>query len=136
MFRLMLSRRWWFTTVIVLLGIGLTIRMGIWQVDRYHQNKTFADHLSAMQAAPPVTINSGKPSEDLTGMEYRAIQATGTYDFSHQVAVRNQIWAQTWGNDIGYILLTPLVLSDGTGVMVDRGWIPLKDDTPEFLEAV
>lgn len=131
MFRLMFSRRWWFTTLIVLGGIALTIRLGIWQVDRYQQNKAVADHLKSMQVAAPVVIKDGNPTEDLTGMEYRAVKATGTYDFLHQVAIRNQIWAQSWGNDMGYILVTPLKLSDGTAVMVDRGWIPLKDETPD-----
>jgi surfeit locus 1 family protein len=125
----MFSRRWWTTTILVLAGIGLTIRLGIWQVDRYHQNKAFADHLTSMQAATPLMLDSRLQPAGLTGMEYRAIQAMGTFDFAHQIAVRNQIWAQTWGNETGYILVTPLVFSDGSAVLVDRGWIPLKYNT-------
>jgi len=130
MFRLMFSRRWWMTTLLVLFGIGLTIRLGIWQVDRYLGNKAFADHLTAMQSAMPLTLGAGLQPAGLTGMEYRAVQATGTFDFTHQIAVRNQIWVQTWGNETGYILVTPLVFPDGSAVLVDRGWIPLKYNTP------
>ena len=130
MFRLMFSRRWWWTTVLVLVGIGLTIRLGFWQVGRYRQNKAFADHLTAMQAATTLVLAGGTQPGGLAGMEYRSVQATGTFDFAHQIAVRNQIWVQSWGNETGYILVAPLELPDGSAVLVDRGWIPLEYDTP------
>ena len=130
MVRLIFSRRWRITSLFVLFGIGLTIRLGIWQVDRYLGNKAFAAHLAAMQRATPLTLGRGPQPADLTGMEYRAVQATGTFDFTHQIAVRNQIWAQSWGNETGYILVTPLLFPDGSAVLVDRGWIPLKYSTP------
>jgi surfeit locus 1 family protein len=130
MFQLMFSRRWWWTTLLVLAAMGITIRLGIWQIDRYHRNKAFADHLTAMQTASILTLSGGIQPAGLTGMEYRPVQAAGTYDFDHQIAVRNQIWVQSWGNDIGYILVTPLVFPDGTAVLVDRGWIPLEENTP------
>jgi cytochrome oxidase assembly protein ShyY1 len=129
-FRYLFSRRWWLTTVLILAGMGLTIRLGIWQVDRYHQNKTISDHLAAMQAAAPIILRGGIQPDGLTGMEYRAVRATGTYDFAHQIAVRNQVWVQSWGNEMGFDLVTPLVFPDGSAVLVERGWIPLKDNTP------
>jgi surfeit locus 1 family protein len=130
MFQLMFSRRWWWTTLLVLAAMGLTIRLGIWQIDRYHRNKAFADHLTAMQTASTLILSGRAQPAGLTGMEYRPVQAAGTFDFDHQIAVRNQIWVQSWGNDIGYILVTPLVFPDGTAVLVDRGWIPIEDNTP------
>jgi surfeit locus 1 family protein len=63
-------------------------------------------------------------------MEYRRVKVAGTYDFEHQIAIRNQVWTQSWGNDIGYALLTPLRLSNGAAVLVQRGWIPAEDNTP------
>jgi surfeit locus 1 family protein len=129
MFRLMFSRRWWLTTLFVIGGMALTVRMGFWQVGRYHQNKAAADHLLAMRTATPIFLEAGKIPGSLTGMEYRSVTAKGVFDFSQQVAVRNQVWMQDWGADTGYILVTPLVLGDGFAVMVDRGWIPQSDDT-------
>jgi surfeit locus 1 family protein len=52
-------------------------------------------------------------------MEWRPVQFTGKYDFENQVAVRNQYYM----GQPGYHLLTPL-LSNGTAVLVDRGWVP------------
>ncbi len=127
MFRLIFSRRWWWTTLLVLAGAGLSIRLGFWQIGRYLENKAFADHLTSMQAAEPLMLTGGASSAGLVNMEYRSVQVSGTYDFSHQVAVRNQVWTQGWGEDVGFVLVTPLVLSDGSAVLVHRGWIPLVD---------
>jgi surfeit locus 1 family protein len=63
-------------------------------------------------------------------MEYRPAIATGYFDFENQVVIRNQVWIQSWGNEIGYSLLTPLLLQNGQAVLVQRGWIPLTYDTP------
>jgi surfeit locus 1 family protein len=135
MLRLMFSRRWWITSLLVLVGIGLTIRLGIWQVDRYLNNTAFGNHLAAMRSASPLSLGAGSQPVGLTGMEYRAVQAAGIFDFSHQIAIKNQIWVQTWGNETGYILVTPLVFPDGSAVLVDRGWIPLNYNTPASWQA-
>jgi len=128
MFRLLFSRRWWWTTLLVAAAIAVTVLLGFWQVGRYQVNHAFNNHLDAMQAAPTLDLASADPA-GLTGMEYRAVTAAGNYDLAHQVAIRNQVWEQTWGQDVGYDLLTPLVLADGRAVLVDRGWIPLVDGT-------
>ncbi len=128
--RLLFSRKWWWSTLLVLGGIALTIRLGFWQVARFHENTAIAEHLVAMQSAPSITLSGNTSPADLTAMEYRQVKATGTFDFSHQVAIRNQIWAQSWGNDVGYKLVAPLVFPDGSAVLVDRGWIPMADNTP------
>ncbi len=129
-FRQMISRRWWWTTLLVLGGIALTIRLGFWQVDRFQQNQSTAIHLLSMQSAPLLVLSSGVQPDSLSGMEYRLVQATGTFDYAHQIAIRNQVWAQVWGYDIGFKLVTPLLLSDGSAVLVDRGWIPQANNEP------
>ncbi len=116
-FRKMFSCRWILTTLLVILGAAICARLGIWQLDRLAQRRVFNSHVFAMQALPPLNLPS---QDDLTKMEYRAAQASGTYDFANQVAIRNQFN----GNEYGYHLLTPLHLSDGETILVDRGWIP------------
>jgi surfeit locus 1 family protein len=127
----MFSRRWWWTTLLVIIAIGVTIRLGFWQIDRHQQRQAFNAHVRAVQAAPLLVLGDDPPPSDLIDMEYRAVEATGHYDFEHQVAIRNQVWAQSWGDEMGYALLTPLVLDDGSAVLVNRGWIPAQFDTPD-----
>ncbi len=117
--RAMFSRRWLLTTLLVLLGSLLCIRLGIWQLERLEQRRAFNAHVRAMWEAAPLTL-TGQTSEDLTAMEYRAVTASGRYDFENQVALRNRYYQ----NQAGYHLLTPLLLDDGSAVLVERGWIP------------
>lgn len=118
MIRRMFSKSWWFTTVLVFAGAALCVRLGIWQLDRLDQRRAFNAHVEAMWAAPELEITGEEAG--LTDMEYRSVVASGEYDFENQIALRNQYW----NDQYGYHLITPLVLSDGKAVLVDRGWIP------------
>lgn len=117
----LVSRKWILTTLLVIVGAAVCARLGVWQLDRLKQRRLFNAHVFAMQAAAPLDLSAaGDPPEDLTAMEYRAAHATGTYDFVHQVAIRNQ----SYNDQYGLHLLTPLVMQGGEAVLVDRGWIP------------
>ena len=118
-FRAMFSRRWMVATLLVFVGGIVCVRLGIWQLDRLEQRRAFNTHVEAMWAAEPITLN-GQPADDLTTVEYRAVMVSGTYDFENQVALRNRYFQDVYG----YHLLTPLLLDDGSAVLVDRGWIP------------
>jgi surfeit locus 1 family protein len=115
----MVSRRWILPTILVIIAAMVCVRLGIWQLDRLSQRRASNAHYIAMQAAPPLSLPLDSP-QNLPGMEFRAVTASGHYDFSEQVALRNQ----DYHDQYGYHLLTPLVLPDGTAVFVDRGWIP------------
>jgi len=123
----MVSREWFLTTIIVILGAGLCIRLGFWQLDRLEQRKAFNNHVEAMWNAPVINL-----PEDivfpLKEMEYRSVVAKGEYDLESQVALRNQYWEDRYG----YHLLTPLLIGEGVAVLVDRGWIPAEgNDNPD-----
>jgi surfeit locus 1 family protein len=128
---MMLSRRWWWTTLLVLAGTAVLVRLGIWQLDRLAARRDFNAHVLAMQAEPALILPGEPVGQDLTGMEYRLVQAAGVYDFDHQVALRNQVWTHSWGDEIGFALLTPLVLADGRAVLVERGWVARGDESPQ-----
>ncbi|MBK9927184.1 MAG: SURF1 family protein [Anaerolineales bacterium] len=114
----MFSRKWLFTTILVFLGTAVCARLGIWQLDRLDQRRAFNAQVESMRAMPLLDLDSAG-SDAIETMEWRAVSFTGEYDFENQVALRNQYN----GNEYGYHLLTPL-LSNGTAVFVDRGWIP------------
>jgi surfeit locus 1 family protein len=122
----MFQRKWLLTTLLVFAGTALCIRLGIWQLDRLQQRRAFNAEFETARAEPALDLNQAAP-QNLTDMEWRAVKVTGEYDFSHQVALRNQYFDDQYG----YHLLTPLLfeLSANSGqtkeaVLVDRGWIP------------
>jgi surfeit locus 1 family protein len=126
LFLAMFSRKWILATLFVVIGAAVCVRLGIWQLDRLELRRAFNEHYLATTTLPPLELDSA-PAADLTSMEYRAVTVTGTFDFENQVALRNRYY----GNEYGYHLLTPLILPDGTAILVERGWIPAEgNETP------
>jgi surfeit locus 1 family protein len=114
----MFTRKWILATLFVLAGTALCVRLGIWQLDRLDQRRAFNAQFLSARSMPLLDLNTAT-TDDLTKLEWRAVQVTGEYDFENQVALRNQYY----GDQYGYHLLTPL-LFDGKAVLVDRGFIP------------
>nr|BAL54379.1 hypothetical conserved protein [uncultured Chloroflexota bacterium] len=124
-FALLFSRRWFLTTLLVLLGTAVCVRLGIWQLDRLAQRRAFNAHVQQMRSLPPLDLNQTGELSGIGDMEYRAAIARGRYDYQAQVALRNQYHEGQYG----YHLLTPLLLEGQTAILVDRGWIPAEGNT-------
>ena len=121
----MFSQRWIFTTLLVVAATLVLIRLGLWQLDRLDQRRTFNALVTSARAMPRVDLNQVMP-EDIQGLEWRGVQVTGAYDFDRQIALRNRYHQ----DQLGFHLITPLRFS-GTAVFVDRGWIPADgNDSP------
>jgi surfeit locus 1 family protein len=123
MFTTLFSRRLIIATLLVIAAIAVMIRLGIWQLDRLEQRRQFNAHFLEQAESDPLRLESNTNNPNLENMEYRQVIASGEYDHSEEVAIRNQYWE----NQPGVHLLTPLKLKEnGTAVLVDRGWIPLE----------
>jgi surfeit locus 1 family protein len=124
----MFSRRWLLATLLVIVGVAVLARLGKWQLDRLAQRRAFNARVQAQIDAPPLDLNGAASQpvslNGLTNMEYRKVTVVGKYDFSQQVALRNQVEGDQWGVH----LITPLRLQGtNNAVLVDRGWIPAQD---------
>lgn len=127
----MVQRKWLLTTLLVLLGTALCIRLGIWQLDRLEGRRAFNMQVDTMRDLPALDLNQ-QEIVDIDEMEWRAVRVRGVYDFENQIAIRNQYN----NNQYGYHLLTPLLFNPlpGSGqveaaILVDRGWIPADSDS-------
>ena len=119
----MFHRKWLLTTLLVLLGTALCIRLGIWQLDRLESRRAFNEQVKSMRELPPLYLNQ-EGTNTITEMEWRSVKVIGEYDFENQIALRNQYY----GDQYGYHLWTPLRF-DGRAVLVDRGWIPAEGNS-------
>jgi surfeit locus 1 family protein len=112
------SRRWLLATLLVAAAMAVMVRLGIWQLDRLEQRREFNARVLAQINQPALVLKGPALQADLASMEYRPVVVEGEYDFSQQVALRNQVWE----NQAGVHLLTPLRIA-GTeqSVLVNRG---------------
>lgn len=115
------NRQWAWVTCVVILGMLVLGRLGIWQLDRLQQRRASNALLIAAMDAQPFELTSAPLPSDLTSLKNHFVTVNGRYDFANQVLVL----LQTWNGSTGANLLTPMVLDDGqTAVLVNRGWIP------------
>ncbi|HVN55640.1 MAG TPA: SURF1 family protein [Anaerolineaceae bacterium] len=122
--RQLLTWRWVLTTLLAITAVLAMVRLGFWQLDRLEQRREYNASVRVQIERAPLDLNAHASDPNLTNIEYRRVTARGTYDFSQQVILRNQVYNGQAGMD----LLTPLRI-EGTdqAVLVDRGWIPLED---------
>lgn len=126
--RALVSRRWLWVTLVVLILMGVLVRLGFWQLDRLEQRRAANALLIAALESAPIDLNAEMedfvemtPGSAPESLANRDIIMTGEFDYNHQRILK----LQNWDGRAGVHLITPLVL-DGSdvGVLVDRGWIP------------
>jgi surfeit locus 1 family protein len=128
MLRSFFTPRWIITTLLVVAAVVGMVRLGFWQIDRREERAAFNARLLAQIEALPLDLNQQLPVDKLYDMEYRQITARGVYDPNNEIVLRNQVYEHR----PGYHVLTPLRLSGSEhSVLVDRGFIPLDEGSPE-----
>lgn len=126
MYRFLLKPRWILSHIFVLVVVVIMINLGFWQLARLDERKAANSIVTnAMeQTAEPLStvLPSGTASttEQVKVVDYQPVYVTGTYRPDEQVLVNNR----TNNGAPGYWVVTPLVMSDGTAVAINRGWIP------------
>lgn len=121
----------------------IMIKLGYWQLDRYHQRSAVNERIDDAATRPPAPLTStlaaptpgqagavgAAPAGDLL---WSRVSATGRYDREHEILARSR----TAGGHVGVEVITPLRLADGTAVLVDRGWVPPAADGTAQLPTV
>ncbi|MFS1298763.1 SURF1 family protein [Streptosporangium longisporum] len=121
MYRFLLTPRWLALHVVVLLVIPAFLFLGQWQFGRFEERSASSDRTTANLTAPAVPVRElTSPGGTVAARDrHRAVTARGTYDTGASLLVRRR----TQDRMVGFYVLTPLVAGDGTGVLVNRGWI-------------
>ena len=122
-YRFALRPRWVLSHLFVLaLATGM-ITAGFWQLSRLQEKKdrnAVVRERTAESAVPVADLAAPGDEDGADAIEYRRVEASGTYLADDEVLVRSR----SNGGSPGSWVLTPLDLGDGTAVVVNRGWIP------------
>ena len=115
-------------TVLVVVAVGTMIALGFWQLRRRDTVREDNARVRAQLALPAQPIEQVLPQGvNPRRVTYRRVTIAGRYDRVSEILVRSRSYRGQPGSHV----LTPVVLSDGRGVLVDRGWIPLTLSGPE-----
>lgn len=101
-------------TLVTAGAVLLFIVLGNWQLDRAAEKRALYaafDHAGPNLALPPASVHTER---------YQRVSAHGSYDPGHQFLLDNM----THAGQAGVHVLAPLLLADGSAVLVNRGWLP------------
>jgi surfeit locus 1 family protein len=100
----------------------LTARLGWWQLDRAAQKQALQATVDQRAGAEPLRSAAMLPATpaEVDAQLHRAAALDGRWLPSHTVWLDNR---QMNGRP-GFFVLTPLLLDDGSAVLVQRGWQP------------
>ena len=114
--------------VLAVMFAGACVLLGRWQLHRFQDKHATAQLVARNHAMPAVDLTQllASPDTPLRPQDrYRAVRVRGTYDAQATRLVRNRPHR---GGDadasFGYEIVVPLVLPDGSALLVDRGWVP------------
>lgn len=119
-YRFLLTPRWLGFALFAVVLVGIMVFLGFWQLDRYHQRDSVNARIAAAATAAPVPVDQVLGTTAPPGSAaWTRVTMTGRYDTGHQVVARER----TLNGTVGFEILNPLLLPDGTAVLVDRGWL-------------
>ncbi len=111
-------------TLSTLIGVALLLGLGTWQLQRLSYKESILTKLSEKINQPVQSIEHllAQPITAIQEAEYQRVKLTGLYLHDQEM----RLLSKTFHGQSGYHLITPFVLTSGSTVLVDRGWVPAK----------
>ncbi len=133
-YRFLITPRWLIGHVLAVVALGVMVAACAWQLSRL-ADKQDRNRLFAARSAQPVeaVTTAADPAVTAAGVDalrFRLLSAEGTYVPDEEVFIRSR----SLNGNPGAWVLTPLRLRarPDTVVVINRGWIPASDTTPEL----
>ena len=133
--RFALSRRWLGYLALVIVFAVACVFLSQWQFARYEEESIRVERIERNWDAAPVSLRQVMPTLDTFEADetWQPVAVTGRYLADQQVLVRNR----PLDSRVGFEVLVPLRLDDGTVLVIDRGWIAAgsAQDAPDAVPA-
>lgn len=115
---------------LVIVVVALFAVAGLWQLDRLSERRGHNAFVEQRRGLPVAPV--GDFLENPNEAEQRRVKATGRFDVGREVILRGRSNEGRPGNHV----LTPLVMSGGRALIVDRGWVPSEHDSSPVVDAL
>ncbi|UXH77673.1 SURF1 family protein [Roseateles amylovorans] len=119
----MAERRRWPVLVASVIGVAVTVSLGVWQLDRAAQKRAMQQDIDQRAELPPLST-AELPAADRSlpqALVHRVARLEGRWDAAHTVYLDNR----PMDGRVGFFVLTPLKLKGrDDAVLVQRGWVP------------
>ncbi|MEP9370259.1 SURF1 family protein [Xanthobacter sp. VNH20] len=121
-------------TLATFAALAVLIGLGTWQLERLSWKNELVAQVQerATQHPHPVLPVSQWPSVTREVDEYQPVRATGIFDHGKETLIYT-VLSDPKGpfKGPGFLVLTPLMLADGSAILVNRGFVPEDRRAPE-----
>ena len=121
-YKFLLRPKWIAFHVLIVALVTIMLMLANWQLDRHHQrvafNKTLIERIDA-PTQPIAQVLADFPAA--SDAEWRSVVVKGQYLQDHDLQIVNV----SQGGRPGFDPVTPLQMSDGRLILINRGFIPL-----------
>lgn len=112
--------RFWLVSLSALIGIGVTLALGRWQLSRAAQKETLQSQIHQEKMREPVDTQELLATKSMASEMYRPVTLRGTW-LAHQTVFLDN---REMGEKAGFFVVTPLQLERSDAViLVQRGWV-------------
>ena len=97
--------------------LGVTLSLGVWQIQRLHWKEGILAEIDRAEAAPPVPL-PGDPSP------FEKVEVSGTLRPDLVARYGTEVRGTASGAELGSQIVMPLIRPGQPPLLVDRGWAP------------
>jgi surfeit locus 1 family protein len=123
--------------VATVIAFAILVGLGFWQIERMGSKQRLLARVEAGLAAPPKPLppESEWASLKPKAYEYDKVRLTGTFLHDQELHVHGLLTRESRGNappstELGFYIVTPMRLQDGSVVLVNRGYVPTGRENP------
>ena len=91
-FKAIFGRRWIIATVLVVLGMIVLARLGVWQWDRMLQKRAFNTMMAERWSKEPFDLNHNAFQATLRNWNTGVSRRKATFDYGDQILISNQVF--------------------------------------------
>lgn len=115
--------KWMAGHVLALVGIVVFVQLGFWQLRRLEERRDLNTTATSRLASDyrPLADLLATHGEDPADLVWRRVTIDGAFDTAAEVIVQGR----SYRGQSGHHVATPLVMADGTSLIVNRGWVPI-----------
>lgn len=117
-----------FPTLFTLCAVIILVLLGTWQVHRLQWKLGVIEKVEHSLSLPAYQLDDADLNElNIDHFQYRVVKMHGR--FLHEDEHYLYFGEKIFKGEVGFLVLTPLILANGQVILVDRGWVPktLKD---------
>ena len=129
-YRFLRSPRWIAGILIAALAVVVFVNLGLWQLRRLDDRRAANVRIEAGMTAEPAELSELlRGGSDPGALAFRRVRTSGTYLLEDEVILQ----VRSLNGQSGHEVLTPLLLDNGTAIIVDRGWVTIDVEGPPVV---